>query len=141
MKILNALIVFLLNPNHVKFGSDNTIKLYERSILYHAASIKTNKLHILRCESLELPTKIGRYTIAQDDDAVRLVKGNKSLYVMKILPIQVADGNIIICVMDFTLNTSSGNPALSYSGNEVFTYKYNETTKQYILLKRVVDGL
>jgi hypothetical protein len=133
-----ASCLIVANTSLLPWWGDDSIQLYERSIKDHIAGLTANTIHVLICEDLELSAKIGKTRVIQSEDARVLTKGRKSLFVMKVLPLQLSEGRIQVVIIDFIYTLKGTVPTLARAGAEVFRYQFDTASGTYLLLDREV---
>lgn len=138
MKYILGYLLFLTNSLITSSG-DDSIKLYERSIKEHISKRTNDKIHVLNCDDILLSSKIGKVQVIQSSDATVWAKEKKSLFVIKILPIQIYKDSIKIIIIDFIYTVKGGVPTLAKAGSEAFWYKYDSASGGYLLLNRVIN--
>jgi hypothetical protein len=134
--VLLSILIMSFNPKN-----DNTL-LYQQSLLNHLSDVKTDTVYILKCFDIELPSKIGKYTIVDVSGDIRsFLVNNSSLYAIKLMPIEINKGAVEITLIDYILKIDAGEIVMSNAGSAVFSYKYESQTKKYRLLKKSKNTL
>ena len=129
--VLLSTLIMSFNPI-----SDNSL-LYQQSLLNHLSIIKADTVYVLKCFDIELPSKIGKYTIIDvSGDTRSYLANNSSLYAIKLMPIEMNKGAVEITFIDYVLKIDAGEIVMSNAGGVVFSYKYESQTKKYKLLKK-----
>jgi hypothetical protein len=119
-----------------KLNSDNTL-LYQQSLLSHLSNVKTDTVYILKCFDIELPPKIGKYTIVDiSGNTSAFLNGKSSLYAIKLMPVEMNKGAVEIILIDYVLKSNAGEVVMGNTGSVVFSYKYQGQSKKYKLLKK-----
>lgn len=65
-----------------------------------------------------------------------VMKGRKSLSVLKLLPIELNKANFDVGIIDFQMEKKSTGINLANSGSEVFTFSYNADQDNYQIINR-----
>lgn len=124
-----------------RLNNDNTL-LYEQSLLSHLSNVKTDTVYILKCFDIELPSKIGKYTIVDiSDNTSAFIDGKSSLYAIKLMPVEMNNGTVEIILIDYVLKSDAGKVTMSNAGSVVFSYKYESKSKKYKLLQKLINRM
>lgn len=113
-----------------------TSKLYQQALCAHLSTgDKIDTVYIMKSFDIKLPSKIKNYHIIDVTDSLDFfLKNKKSLYVIKLLPIEINQGNIEIGIIDYGITKEKGEVMMIWSGSEIFIYKYSTKVKQYKLI-------
>ena len=124
-----------------KSNNDNAL-LYQQSLQSHFSVIKADTIYVLKCPDIELPTKIGKYTIIDISNNVNnFLNNTSSLYVIKLMPIEINKGTIEIALVDYIFKNNSGEIIMSNAGSVVYSYKYESQSKKYRLVRKIENTL
>ena len=141
MKNIITIITLSVLVMSFKLNNDNTL-LYQQSLLNHLSNVKTDTVYVLKCFDIELPSKIGKYTIVDvSENTSSFLISNSSLYAIKLMPIEMHKGTVEITLIDYVLKINAGEIVMSNAGSVVFSYKYENQTKKYKLLKKTKNTL
>ncbi len=120
MKNLITVVVLLVLIMSFKLKSDNTL-LYQQSLLSHLSNLKSDTVYILKCFDIELPSKIGKYTIVDlSENTSIFLNGKSSLYAIKLMPIEMNKGAIEITFIDYVLKSNAGEVVMGNTGSVIF---------------------
>jgi hypothetical protein len=133
-----ATCVLVASARLLPWSGDESSQLYERSIKDHLSGGKYTTIHVLICEDLELPLKIGNIRVIQSEDPRVLAKGKKSLYVIKVFPLGVSKGLLKVAIIDFVYALKGKEHTLARSGIEIFRYRYDTASGTYLLVDREI---
>lgn len=139
MRHFHYLLIISFIPIFMSFTSDEeNMNLYKQSLQFHYSDVDTDTAYIIKCFDIELPQRIGKIVIVYiDNNAINILKDHNSLYVVKVMPLQVNKGDIEVVLVDFVLEETNGEVFMSNTGSEVFTYRYSKKEKKYKLINRL----
>jgi|GEM_PF-3413616 hypothetical protein len=128
------IVSIFISSNNTK--ETETLKLYQQALCDHLETVNDiDTVYIMKSFDLEFPVKVRKYHIIDATDTLDMLLQKKtSLYVIKILPIEVNEGNIEIGFIDYGVTKEKGEIIMAWSGSKIFTYKYIAKTKHYKLI-------
>ena len=151
MKKIIYPIIFLITFGISSFtnSQDDTLQLYLTSIKLHLSVIEKSiqnqpekkeytrkEIYILNESGVELPAKIDNHTIIEVGDSMgTFIKYDETLHAIKLHPIVIENGEIVITISDFIISKRNNETMFSYSGGIQYYFAYNKVTKKYIKLK------
>ena len=84
--------------------TNETSTLYQQSLKYHLCDMDIDTVFVLKCFDIEMPLNIENYYIIDiTDNPQAFLKSKGELYAIKILPIEINEGNIKIGLIDYIL--------------------------------------
>jgi hypothetical protein len=136
MKNMIAVVLTALTMSF-RFNNDNAL-LYQQSLLDHISKEDIDTVYVLKCFDIELPSKIGKHIIVDiSENTGSFLHSNPSLSAIKLMPVEMNKGIIEIALIDYVIkNNRAGELIMSNTGSVVYSYKYERSTKKYILLKK-----
>lgn len=139
----NVFFIFGLSILVMSFRlNDDSKLLYQKALLTHVSNLKTDTIYVLKCFDIELPSKIGKHTIIDISENVNsFLENSSSLYVIKVMPIELNKGNVEITLIDYILKNNAGEIAMSNTGSVIYSYKYENQTRKYKLLKKIKNTI
>lgn len=139
----NIFFIFGLTTLVMSFRLNNDSKLlYRQALLTHISNLKTDTIYVLKCFDIELPSKIDKHIIVDISENINFFLGNSSsLYVIKLMPIELNKGNVEITLIDYILKSNNGEIAMNNTGNVIYSYKYENETGKYKLLKKIKNTI
>ncbi len=137
MKISFGIVFLLIVIMSFKLKTDNVL-LYKQSLISHVSTVNADTIYILKCSDIELPSKIGKYTIVDISENTSLFLNNKlSLYAIKLTPVEISRGTIEIILVDYIIQNNAGEVMMSNTGSVIYSYKYESKSNRYTLVKKV----
>lgn len=136
---MNLILKFILSAlpiSFVKLTDNDAALLYKQSLEYHLVDIRADTVRVLTCSNIELPRTVGKHEIIQNEEAANLFGNRKSIRAVKLMPIEVDKGNLVIVLVDYAMNKTSNGVRLHNEGSELFKYSYDARSKKYKLLVR-----
>ncbi|OQP39982.1 hypothetical protein A4H97_17345 [Niastella yeongjuensis] len=130
--LIIALIVSVSFKNREK-GADS---VYAMAIMQHMEKFPTETLYVWKCDDIELPSKLGQHKIINIENFDAVMKGRKSLSVLKLFPIELNKGNFDVGIIDYQVEKKSTGINLLNGGSEVFTFSYNADQDKYQIIDR-----
>ena len=139
----NIFFIFGLTTLVMSFRLNNDSKLlYHQALLTHVSNLKTDTIYVLKCFDIELPSKIGKHIIVDISENINFFMGNStSLYAIKLMPIELNKGNVEITLIDYILKSNNDEIAMNNTGNVIYSYKYENETGKYKLLKKIKNTI
>jgi hypothetical protein len=137
MKVKSIWLIIALIIN-VSFRDmeEGTDSVYGMAIIHHMEKFPTETIYVLKCDDIELPSKLGQHKIINIENVQAVMKGRKSLYVLKLLPIELNKANFDVGIIDYVMEKKSTGINLANSGSEVFTFSYNAEQDKYQIINR-----
>lgn len=131
-----SLFIFSVVLMSFTFKSDNNL-LYQKALLNHFSKTNTDTIYILKGFDIEIPSKVGKYTIIDISDNTKSFIVNKpSLYAVKLMPIEMNNGIIEITLIDYVIKIDGSEVLLYNNGSAVYSYKYEIRKKKYMFLRK-----
>lgn len=117
-------------------GKDDAPGLYARSLRLHMTSLSVDTIRVLRAGDIALPARIGQRPVLQQALPLALLGGKPSTRVVKVLPLQVRNGELVVVLVDYAASRVGEDVRLEWEGSETFRYRYNPAKKSYQLAGR-----
>ena len=134
--ILLSILIMSLKSNN------DSYLLCQQALLNHLSNLNTDTVYVLKCFDIELPSKIGKYTVIDiSENTSSFLKEKSSLCAIKLLPIEINKGNIEITLIDYVLECNDGKILMSNAGSVIYCYKFESQTRKYKLLKEIKNTI
>lgn len=136
MKKTSCLLVISLSMALSFHWENETSSLYIKCIKLHLQSQKKDTINIIKNDFVQLPSNAGNHFIRTIDLAnPDFLLSSQSMYVLKILPIQIERSYLTITLNDYLVNVKGNDTSLAYTGGKRYYFKYNCSTGKYTFFK------
>jgi hypothetical protein len=135
VKFIWLIIALIVNVSF-KDKEEGTDSVYAMAIIHHMEKFPSQTIYVLKCDDIELPSKLGQHKIINIENVDAVMKGRKSLYVLKLLPIELNKANFDVGIIDFQMEKNTTGINLINGGSEVFTFSYNAEKDNYQIINR-----
>ena len=138
----NFTILLVLSLLEISFKPSDNILLYKQALLDHMINSNSDTTYILKCFDIEIPSVIEKYRIVDiSDNPNSFIDNKNSLYVVKIMPIEIKDGVLEITLIDYILESRDYEVIMNNAGSVVYCYKYERKFKKYKLISKIKNTL
>jgi hypothetical protein len=129
--------------------SEDTSKVYLMALKEHVSRTEKNigslaernefaakTIFVINDGGIELPEKLGSHKLQEmGDSAFSLLKDSVGLHVIKLNPIGVFQGSILVVLSDYVITKRNGEATLSYAGGVEYTFNYNSQSRHYVIVR------
>lgn len=126
---------------------DDTIELYKKAISLHTLAVEKgmsqeqrNKfahktIFIIDDCGIEIPAEISSHKLQVLDDSVTsILKGEGgSIVAIKLNPIKINHGDVVIVLNDYVVKDDHGVTKFSYAGGREYIFSYDNKGNKYML--------
>ena len=150
MKALIRYAAFLFGlPVVISFKQDDTYKLYIIALRDHVlreekgiASQSDKKefasapIFIINDCGIELPKELGSHKLQElGDSASIFVNSASGLHAIKLNPISVDRGRVVIVLSDYIITKDNREAKFAYGGGREYVFNYDAKSQRYVIVQ------
>jgi len=115
---------------------DDTHKLIEMALKAHVSKFAPNEPIYLMSDNVGvLPPKVGSHTVQLlGDSASKYLGGESSIHGIKINPLKIDKGKIIITLTDYIIRKGDDGAYFSFGGGKEYVFSYIDSARNYKLV-------